>query len=238
MSRRKTAGPSPARPIARTASAPRWQRKPEERPGQILDAALIEFGEKGLGRTRLDDIARRAGVAKGTIYLYFPTKDALFRAMVRHVTGRGIDAFETHHAASDAPARTQLHDYVTGVWAHIRRPAFPILYRLTIGELPEFPDLLKFYVQETAVRALKVCSGIIRRGIARGEFRKVEPEAAARMIHAMLIKHGHWCAHRDVIPFVANSSDEKILAEMLDFIDHALEPGPAPTTRSRRRTTA
>ncbi len=234
---RKTAGRTPARSPAR-ADAPRWQRRPEERPGQILDAALIEFGERGLGRTRLDDIARRAGVAKGTIYLYFATKDELFRAMVRHVTGRGIAAFEQKHAASDAPALEQLHEYVTGVWEHVRSPAFPILYRLTIGELPEFPDLLKFYIHETAERALKVCSQIIRRGIARGEFRRVEPEAAARMVHAMIIKHGHWCAHREVIPFVAKASDAKILAEILDFVDHALEPGAAPTTRSRRRTTA
>jgi AcrR family transcriptional regulator len=231
----------PARAPRAAARAPRWRRRPDERPAQILDAALIEFGERGLGRTRLDDIARRAGVAKGTIYLYFPTKDALFRAMVRHCTGRNITAFEQRHAASEAPAADQLHDYVSTAWSHLRAPLFPILYRLTIGELHKFPDLMRFYIQETAVRALKVCTAIIRRGVENGEFRRVDPAATARMVHGVIIKHAVWCAHRGQVPFVADTTDPQILREMLDFFDLALLPHPpAPKRRARprRRTTA
>jgi AcrR family transcriptional regulator len=217
-----------------TAPAPRWRRRPEERPIQILEAALVEFGEKGLGRTRLDDIAHRAGVAKGTIYLYFPTKDALFRAMIRHVTGRNIEAFETRAAASDESAADQLHGYITGAWTHMRSPVFIILYRLTIGELHEFPDLMRFFVQETAARVLKVCTAIIRRGVANGEFRPVDAAATARMVHAIIIKHGVWCAHRPQVSFVAKLSDDQILAEMLEFVDHALLLKPAPRARAAR----
>jgi AcrR family transcriptional regulator len=227
---RTAAKPQPPAP----APAPRWRRRPEERPAQILEAALIEFGERGLGRTRLDDIARRAGVAKGTIYLYFPTKDALFRAMVRHITGRNIAAFEARAAASDESAADQLHGYVSSAWTHMRSPVFIILYRLTIGELHEFPDLMRFFVQETAARILKVCTAIIRRGVASGEFRKVDPAATARMIHAIIIKHGVWCAHRPQVSFVAKLSDDEILREMLAFVDHALLIQPARPARSAR----
>jgi len=234
--------PDTARRTPKTApkpGAPRWRRRPELRPAQILDAALIEFGERGLGRTRLEDIARRAGVAKGTIYLYFPTKDDLFRAMVRHTVGHQIDAFETRAAATHTGgAARQLHEYVAEVWAAVRGPVFPILHRLTTGELHDFPELMRFFMQETATRALAATAAIVRRGVAQHEFRRVDPDAAARMIHAVLIKHAVWCAHRPQVPFIARTTDAQVLREMLDFIDHALRPLPARTARPRRRNTA
>lgn len=228
--------PSPAR-----TTAPRWRRQPEARPHQILEAALVEFGERGLANARLDDIAKRAGVAKGTIYLYFPTKDDLFRAMVRHITGSAIGAFEQEmaaHAGASAPER--IRRYVEAMWTHLRSKNFPVLYRLTMGELPDFPELMRFYIRETAERTLKICAGILRDGVADGEFRRLDPDPTARMIHAIVIKHAVWCAHRRQVPFVAGSSDPKVLHDMLDFIDHALRPtAPAPAAvrpRTRRRT--
>ena len=228
----RAATPAPAR-----KAAPRFRRLPGERPGQILDAALIEFGEKGLAHARLDDVARRAGVAKGTVYLYFPTKDDLFRAMVRHLAGRTLAAFELRLAdGARATAHAQLHRYVEGLWTHVRGPIFATLHRLTTGELPDFPDLMRFFIQETADPALKICAGIIRAGIARGEFRRVDPDTTARMIHAIVIKHGVWCAHRPQVPFVAHTTDAQVLREMTDFIDHALLPPVSPRRQRRRRT--
>ncbi|HUO52467.1 MAG TPA: TetR/AcrR family transcriptional regulator [Gemmatimonadaceae bacterium] len=228
------------RAAAPAKHAPRFRRLPEERPGQILDAALIEFGEKGLAHARLDDVARRAGVAKGTIYLYFPTKHDLFRAMVRHLATRALADFELRADAGDGSvARDQLHRYVEGLWAHVRGPIFDTLHRLTTGELPEFPELMRFFVQETAEKALRICAGIIRRGVAAREFRRVDPDTTARMIHAIVIKHGVWCAHRPQVPFVARTTDAQVLREMLDFIDHALLAGPPrPARRPARRPRA
>ncbi len=227
------------RPAAPRKHAARRRRRPLERPAQILDAALIEFGERGLANARLDDVARRAGVAKGTIYLYFPTKDALFRAMVRHIAGRSIGAFELRVAAdADAPAPLQIRRYVEGMWAHVRTPLFATLYRLTIGELPDFPELMRFYVKETADRTLKICARIIRTGVERGELRRVDPPTTARMIHAIVIKHAVWCAHRPLVPFIARTTDAQVLRDMLDFIDHALRPAPPRPKRPRRRPAA
>ena len=79
---------------ATSAAEPRWRRLPEERPEQILDAALAEFGERGLAGARLEDIAKRAGLSKGTIYLYFPNKEALFREMVRDIVVSQLEESE------------------------------------------------------------------------------------------------------------------------------------------------
>ena len=78
------------------------RRAPDERPQQILDAALAVFDEEGLDRARLDDIARRAGIAKGTIYLYFPNKEALFREVVRQTIGSRLEAARGRLAAADS----------------------------------------------------------------------------------------------------------------------------------------
>jgi len=240
MPRRPTPARPPRPPRTPRHVPPRWRRQPEARPAQILDAALIEFGERGLANARLDDIAKRAGVAKGTIYLYFPTKDDLFRAMIRHITGSAIGDFEVQMAAhAGAHAADRIRHYVESMWEHLRSPNFAVLYRLTIGELPDFPDLMRFYIRETAERTLKICAGILRDGVARGEFRPLDPESTARMVHAIVIKHAVWCAHRPQVPFVAGASDRQIVRDMNAFIQHALAPASAPTParpeRARRR---
>src|SRR5215217_7324368 len=96
---------------------PARRRAPDERPQQILDAALAVFDEEGLDRARLDDIARRAGIAKGTIYLYFPNKEELFREVVRHTIVSRLEAVRGQLAAT--PGRTaveELCDYMQEWW--------------------------------------------------------------------------------------------------------------------------
>ena len=93
---------------APTSHEPRWRRLPEERPRQILDAALEVFGERGLAGAKLDEIARRAGVSKGTIYLYFPNKEELFREMIRQTVVARIEAGERESANFPGSAVEQL----------------------------------------------------------------------------------------------------------------------------------
>src|SRR5512147_1503209 len=100
--------PAPQRPGRR--AGPRWRRLPEERPRQILDAALEVFGERGLAGARLDDIARRAGVSKGTIYLYFANKEELFREMIR---GTLVETLvDGERLPDEGPAETQLRAFM------------------------------------------------------------------------------------------------------------------------------
>src|SRR6185436_11159914 len=97
-----------------TVVPPRWRRQPEARPGQILDAALDVFAECGVAAARLEDIGKRAGVSKATIYLYFPNKEALFREVIR---GTIVSAIESSERAVDEFKGPATDAFV----AHMRR---------------------------------------------------------------------------------------------------------------------
>src|SRR6476661_3924562 len=126
-------------------SEPRWRRLPEERPRQILEAALEVFAERGLSDARLEDIAKRAGVSKGTIYLYFPNKEELFREMVRDIVVGQLEIAERMVNESTASATETLVAFMRKHWAKIRSAEFEPLFRLVHAEIHHFPDLAKFY---------------------------------------------------------------------------------------------
>ena len=213
---------------------PRWRRLPEERPRQIIDAALEVFGERGLGAARLEDIAKRAGLSKGTIYLYFPNKEELFREVVRSVIVARLERAEHEVGERSAVTATeQLREYMREWWTFLLSPTYATLYRLIIAELPRFPDLAEFYAREVVRRAHALVSGIVTRGIERGEFRPIDPVAAARMMSSMFISHALWCSRREVFQHVTSCSEEQILRDITDFVLHALRPespGVAGTT--------
>src|SRR5262245_24903665 len=127
---------------------PRWRRLPGERPGQILQAALEVFGERGLAASRLEDIAKRAGLSKGTIYLYFPNKEELFREMVRHTVVTQIEEREQLISGTEGSATDLLVLFMRDHWKFIRSAQFAPLFRLIHAEIQNFPDLATFYAQE------------------------------------------------------------------------------------------
>src|ERR1700737_2488297 len=120
--------------MSESVAEPRWHRLPEERPKQILDAALAVFAERGLASARLEDIAKRAGLSKGTIYLYFPNKEELFREVVRSTViafiERGEAVFET-----EPDPRKALNAWMEGYWAWLRSSTWPAMHRMVISEL-------------------------------------------------------------------------------------------------------
>src|ERR1700742_2021881 len=118
---------------------PRWRRLPEERPTQILQAALEVFDEQGLAGARPEDIAKRAGVSKGTIYLYFPNKEELFQEVIRMTVIATID--DEDRLPPEATATDQLRRYMRRYWEYSRTKEWATVYRLVIGELHRFPDL-------------------------------------------------------------------------------------------------
>ena len=196
------------------------RRAPEARPGQILDAALDVFAEHGLADARIDDIARRAGVAKGTIYLYFPTKDDLFRAVIRGTIVAELERAEVGLAG--APDDLQLDAFLRGYWQFICSPTFERIHRFVVSDLPKFPDLARFYATEVIARGHRIVTGIVERGIASGAFRRTDPAATARIIMSMFIMHGVWRTKRHNLPHIAGVSDETMFAQMRDFVDAAL----------------
>ena len=154
-----------------SAAGARWRRRKEERPGEILAAALDCFAERGYAATRLEDVAARAGIAKGTLYLYFANKEELFKSVVRHEIVATIARAEAMVAQSDAAASVLLERFL-GMWpglsAASRTGAIP---KLILGEAGNFPELARFYLDEVVRRGKRLVAGILQRGVARGEFR-------------------------------------------------------------------
>ncbi len=199
------------------------RRAPEERPTQILDAAFHEFGERGLAGARLDDIAKRAQVAKGTIYLYFPNKEALFREMVQAtIVSALVEAEASLAGLASETAEAQLRRLGQGWWTFLRTERVQVLQRLVALELGQFPDLMQFYADEVIARGRRLVSGIIALGVERGAFRNVDPQLAARMFSSIWMSHSTWCARREF--FKTLGSDEQVLDEMLEFYLYALRP--------------
>lgn len=140
----------------------------------ILDAALDVFLEKGFAEARLDDVAAQAGVAKGTIYLYVPSKQALFEALVKSGTGGAIGTIEQKVLTLDISAEEQLK----ALFAFLRQEVLGTrrvdIVRLLLREAPRFPELAEIYHREVISRGLGLLRAIAERGVARGEFRSDE----------------------------------------------------------------
>ena len=197
------------------SAAPKWRRCPEDRPEQIIKAALEVFGECGLANARLQDIAERAGVSKGTIYLYFPNKEELFREVVRQTAVAAIESGE--RTVTQGTPTDQLFAAMRGYWAFVRSPIFNTLHRLVLGELHQFPDLARFYADEVVARGLKLLGGIIRRGVETGEFREVDPAIAARMLVAMTVMNAIWRDERTGVPLLCHKTDDEVFRELARF---------------------
>ncbi|MDQ6688934.1 MAG: TetR/AcrR family transcriptional regulator [Gemmatimonadota bacterium] len=209
--------------MSRTKSAaPKWRRCPEDRPEQIIKAALEVFGECGLANARLQDIAERAGVSKGTIYLYFPNKEELFREMIRQTAVAAIERAE--QANVQGTPTTQLLAFMRGYWVFVRSPVFITIYRLVLGELHQFPDLAKFYAHEVVARGQNLIAGIIRRGIEAGEFREIDPMLAARMMVALTVMNGIWRDEHTGVPLLAHKTDDEVFRELAQFYLHSIAP--------------
>jgi len=207
------------------SAAPKWRRRPEHRPQQIIDAALEVFGECGLANARLQDIADRAGVSKGTIYLYFPNKEELFREMIRQTAVVAIESGEK--VASQGTPTQQLVAAMRGYWTFVRSPVFSTIYRLVLGELHQFPDLAQFYADEVVTRGLRLLSAIIRRGIDSGEFREIEPMTAARMLVALTVMNGIWSDQHTGVPLLCHKKEEDVFQELAHFYLHSLTTSDA-----------
>jgi AcrR family transcriptional regulator len=165
---------------------PRWRRRPQARPEEILEAAIAVFGERGFARARLDDVARRAGVSKGTLYLYFRSKDALFREVVRTLKGGALGRAEAFVDQFEGTSGELLGRLIHRMWEHLSEPRQVAISRLIQSELHRFPELAQFYFDEVVLRSRRLLEGVLARGLARGEFRPAQARFAARGIPALM----------------------------------------------------
>ncbi len=176
---------------ARSKAAVRWRRRKEERPAEILAAALQCFAERGFAACRLDDVARRAGVSKGTLYLYFPSKEELFKAVVRQTIVPNIAVGEAAVAAAQAGAPALLAGLLER-WAALAETPAAAIPKLVLAEAGNFPDLARFYREEVVDRGLGVIGRLLRSGIERGEFRPVDVDHVVFCIAGPIIMSMLW----------------------------------------------
>ena len=177
-----------ANPDPTDTVTPRWQRRPEARPEEIIDAAQQVFGENGFARSKLEDVARIAGVSKGTVYLYFDSKESLFRAMVRAKVVAGLTEAEEFVRSHDGPCGELLASLIRLMYRRMRSDQMARISRLVNAELSNFPELAKFYFEEVILRARRLIEDVIRRGIDAGEFRAVQHGFAARGLCSLLVQ--------------------------------------------------
>ena len=209
--------------MSEAAAEPRWRRLPEERPQQILDAALSVFAERGLAAARLDDIAKLAGLSKGTIYLYFPNKEELFREVVRTSIVAYIARAEEFFESERDPVQSLLK-WMDSYWAWLRSPVFPGIHRLVGSELTNFPDLSAFYATEVIERAQRLVCGMLERGMDAGVFRRMDALVAARMLSALFITHALWFHQRQCFKSIKNVPVDLMHAQIREFFFNAMRP--------------
>jgi AcrR family transcriptional regulator len=160
-------------------SPPRWRRRKEARPAEIIAAAGRLFAEHGFAATKLDDIARLAGVAKGSVYLYFATKEELFRAVVRAAVVPQVQIIRGTAEAFEGTIAELIPRLLNGAAAILGRPDIFVVVRMVIGESRNFPDLAKIWHDEVVSPVFAAVSGVIARGQARGEVGKGDPRLYA-----------------------------------------------------------
>lgn len=152
--------------------AARRRRDREIREGEILEAAFSEFAARGYAATRMEDVARRAGVAKGLPNFYFASKDALFKAVLRRLILPDWNALETRFGQSDRTIAELLREFVGLIYERlVDNPCARQLLRLLIAEGPRMPELTEFYHAEVIERAITLLGSLLTRGIERGEIR-------------------------------------------------------------------
>jgi TetR/AcrR family transcriptional regulator len=160
------------------------QRRKAARPQELLDAALTLFVERGLAATRTEDVARHAGVSKGTLYLYYPSKDALFKAVVRNYLGQvvtaGAELTNQFNGTSSELLQLLAHTW----WTQVGSSKAAALMNLIMSEASAFPDLAQFYVNEVVEPSHALLARVIRRGIDRGEFRSMDVTSVVQALIA------------------------------------------------------
>jgi AcrR family transcriptional regulator len=209
----------------KTKTAKSWSRRKSARPGEIIDAALKVFAEKGYAATRMEDIAQVAGVTKGTIYLYFPGKEEVFKTLAREVVGSTLSGFDKRMQAFAGNARDQLVMLLNAIAEFLQDEDRAALPKIIISESGNFPELARFWRSEVIDKALTMITATLKHGIARGEFRAVELEYAARLCVSPIMLGVIWRA--TFAPLASEPFDFKqLFSAHVDMLLHGLEHAP------------
>lgn len=172
------------------------ERRKQARPGELLDAALDLFVEKGYAATRVEEVAARAGVSKGTLFLYFHSKEELFKAVVRETIAGRLTEWDEESAHFEGSCAEMLRYCMATWWERVGATRASGVTKLMLGEAQNFPEVAAFYRDEVVVPGMALIRRILQRGVDRGEFQVDDMEYAvlavvAPMIYLQMNKHSH-----------------------------------------------
>jgi len=206
---------------------PRWERRKDARPQELLAAALDLFVERGFASTRLEDVARRAGVSKGTLYLYFTNKEELFKAVVRENIVPALGEAEDIISTFDGHSADLMRCVMMGWWERLGATKVSGIIKLVMAESGNFPDLAMFYKEEVIARSASMMVSMFERGIARKEFRPIDVNIMTQVLIAPMLMLITW--KHSVGPCSLEELDPMAFLEaFLDMALHGLLSGPAP----------
>ena len=171
---------------------PRYQRRKEDRPQEIADAAFEVFAEKGYAATRVEEVAKRAGVSKGLTYLYFKTKEDLFKAVIRGVVVRRIDSLIDMLESNAMSAEDSLRGPMLAFMQRIPGSRISIVIRLLMAEGHRHPDLVDYYYDNVVARGLDTLSVFLERGVESGEFRRTAVNEMPQLLLAPMMLSVIW----------------------------------------------
>ena len=200
---------------------PKFRRRKADRPAEIVAAALAVFAEKGFAAAKLDEIAARAGVSKGAVYLYFETKEDVFRAVVDRAIAPNIATVRAMAAAHPGP----LPDLLTGVAAHvagvIQNSQIGGVLKMVVGEARNFPEIARVWHDDLVAQALGAMTEAVRAAQARGEVKPGDPRTFALQIIAPLLTAVLW--RETFVPIGAQPFDlPALVRQHLDTLFHGM----------------
>ena len=215
---------------------PKWRRRKEARPNEIVDAALVVFAEKGFAAAKLDDIARRAGISKATLYLYFDTKEEIFRAVAQAAVASLPKLLGRKTEGPDAPFSELAPHLLSRAAEMMEGGRVPAIARMVIGESRNFPDLARIWHDDVVASVIGMVTGIIARAQGRSEVAPGDPRLHAfslmgPMVMAMLFGEvfGGVAANPPDLPALADQHARAALHGLL-------MPMPMPEEADRWRT--
>ncbi|SFJ05266.1 TetR/AcrR family transcriptional regulator [Celeribacter neptunius] len=212
-------------------AAPKFRRRKEARPDELLDAALDLFVEKGFDRTKVEEIARRAGVSKGAVYLYFPSKDAVIEALVDRAVGTLVGEVTERIRHYRGDPRVLLRQLMPLFLARVSDPRILAIPKLVIREAPSHPKLAQIYRDRVIGRVEPALTALFRQGVEGGYIRAIDPQMAVRVLLGPFLMHVLLADVFGIYPESDRPGDLRIpelFETHLTLLFAGLEPDPDP----------
>jgi len=208
---------------------PRWQRRPEARRKEILEAARWVFGDTGFDKATLSAVAKRAGVSASTVGHYFGSKAGLFEAMVTEEALQDVAGDEQLLATHRGSYRELLHLLLTRMWTRLQRPGKPELVLVVLGEMSTFPQSAQLLFRQLFERSRRTLVAVLEAGVGAGEFDIPDAEASAHLLAAAVV--GTTLDLHFIVPcFTDLRCRDRALPVLLEAVDRIVGPaGPART---------